>query len=61
MTTDVLSPSGASVAPASSLLIILTWFGTFSVPTVASGSRLKVIRYCPVLSATPVTWPMRKL
>jgi hypothetical protein len=29
MMTEVLSPPGSNVAPASSLLTILTWFGTF--------------------------------
>ena len=60
MTTDVLSPSVESVAPASDLLTILMWFGTFAVPTVASGSRLNVIRYWPVFCATPVTCVMKK-
>ena len=37
MTTDVLSPSVDSVAPASNLLIILTWFGTFPCPPSPRG------------------------
>ncbi len=60
ITTELLRPSGASVAPASDLFTILMWFGTLTAPTAASGSRLNVMRYWPVFDGTPVTCVMKK-
>jgi len=61
MMTDVLRPSSDRVAPASALVTILTWFGIVAVPTVAWGSRLKVILYWPVLLGTEVSLLIWKL